>query len=410
MKLGDLKRWSAYWQQLQSAVLAPSVDQAALDAAVRQSQASLPVPVVWLLGKTQAGKTSIIHCLTGSPTAEIGNGFQPCTRSARLYDHPAEAPVVRFLDTRGLGERAYDPDEDIRYCEAQANLVVAVMKVADQRQEAVFEVLRTVRERHPEWPLVLVQTGLHELYPPNAGHLLPWPYADEPLPQRIPADLRRALQAQRSAFDALPGTGPSRAVAVDLTLPEDGFAPPDYGLAELWAAIEAVSTLGLQERLGTDEAVSDVYAHAAHQHIVGHALTAAGLGALPVVDVVSVSMVQAKLMHSLAALYGQRWDRRAITEFIALIGAGVATGWVARMLGRSVVKVIPVWGQTIGAVWGASASGASTYALGKAAVYFLARRRAGFAVDRAMLRGIYDEALARGVRLLRGRAGVVDDA
>ncbi|HRP97678.1 MAG TPA: hypothetical protein PL143_15665 [Rhodocyclaceae bacterium] len=121
-------------------------------------------------------------------------------------------------------------------------------------------------------------------------------------------------------------------------------------------------------------------------------------------------MVQAKLLHGLAALYGQRWDRRAISEFVALIGAGVATGWVARMLGRSVVKVIPVWGQTVGAVWGASASGASTYALGKAAVYFLARRRAGLAVDRAALRRIYDDALARGARLLRGRTGAADDS
>lgn len=410
MKLRELKSWSEYWQRLQTAVLAPGVDQAALDAALRESQARMPVPVVWLLGKTQAGKTSIIRALTGSAAAEIGNGFQPCTRSARLYDHPADAPVVRFLDTRGLGERSYDPDEDIRYCESQANLLVAVMKVADQRQEAVFEVLRTVRRRHPDWPLVLVQTGLHELYPPGAAHLTPWPYADEPLPQRVPADLRRALLAQRSEFGTLPGSGPTRAVAVDLTLPEDGFVPADYGLAELWTAIEAVSSLGLHERLCADEAVRDLYARTAHQHIVGHALTAAGLGALPVVDLVSVSMVQAKLLHGLAALYGQRWDRRAISEFVALIGAGVATGWVARMLGRSVVKVIPVWGQTVGAVWGASASGASTYALGKAAVYFLARRRAGLAVDRAALRRIYDDALARGARLLRGRTGAADDS
>jgi uncharacterized protein (DUF697 family) len=405
MKLRDLTNWSDYWQRLQTALLAPAPDAAALEAALRDARARLPVPVVWLLGKTQAGKTSIIRALTGSAAAEIGNGFQPCTRSARFYDYPADAPVVRFLDTRGLGERAYDPDDDIRYCEAQAHLVVAVMKVADLRQQAVLDVLATVRARHPDWPLLLVQTGLHELYPPGTGHLMPWPYDEEPLPQRVPADLRRALLAQRRSLAALPGSGRTDAVAVDLTLPEDGFAPTDYGLAELWAAIEAISSLGLRERLGADDAVRDLYARTAHPHIVGHALTAAGLGALPVVDLVSVSMVQAKLLHALAALYGQRWERRMIVEFVGLLGAGVASGLVARMLGRSVVKAIPVWGQTVGAVWGASASGASTYALGKAAVYFLARHRDGHAVDAAALRRIYADALERGARLLRERFG-----
>ena len=65
-----------------------------------------PLPVLWLIGKAQAGKTSIIRALTGSETAQIGNGFQPCTRTARFYDFPNEAPVARFLDTRGLGEVA----------------------------------------------------------------------------------------------------------------------------------------------------------------------------------------------------------------------------------------------------------------------------------------------------------------
>ena len=35
----------------------------------------LPIPVFWLLGKTQAGKTSLIRAITGSDAAEIGNGF-----------------------------------------------------------------------------------------------------------------------------------------------------------------------------------------------------------------------------------------------------------------------------------------------------------------------------------------------
>ena len=32
-------------------------------------------PVVWLLGKVQSGKTSIVRELTQATTAEIGNGY-----------------------------------------------------------------------------------------------------------------------------------------------------------------------------------------------------------------------------------------------------------------------------------------------------------------------------------------------
>ena len=60
-------------------------------------------PVLWLLGKVQSGKTSIVRAFTGSDEATIGNGFTPATRTARLFAFPPEAPVLRFLDTRGLG-------------------------------------------------------------------------------------------------------------------------------------------------------------------------------------------------------------------------------------------------------------------------------------------------------------------
>src|SRR5438477_1079915 len=73
-----------------------------------------PIPVFWLFGKTQSGKTSIIKYLTGADQAEIGQGFKPCTRFARQYQFPtAEAPLLTFLDTRGLEEPGYDPQEEI---------------------------------------------------------------------------------------------------------------------------------------------------------------------------------------------------------------------------------------------------------------------------------------------------------
>lgn len=395
------KERADFWRDLREALLNPRIDPGKLDEALNAARARQPLPVLWLLGKAQAGKTSIVRALTGSDAAEIGNGFQPCTRTARFYDFPAEAPVARFLDTRGLGEVAYDPADDIHYCESRAHLVLGVMKASDIRQDAVFEVLRAVRRRHPEWPVLIAQTGLHEAYPPGGEHILPYPYDRQPLPLQVPHDLARALRAQRERLGILPGSAPARWVPIDLTLPEDGWQPADYGLEALWAAIGEVSALGLQARLRGDAGVLDAYARAAHPHIVGHALIAAGIGAFPVVDLVGVPAVQAKLLHGLATLYGQRWDRRTVPEFLGLLGVGVSAGYLARLFGREAVKFVPWWGQTVGAMWGATASGATTYALGKTAGYYFASRRRGGPVDAEALRHVYAEALAAGATFLK---------
>src|SRR3954466_7578686 len=78
-----------------------------------------PVPVFWLFGKTQSGKTSIIKFLTGADDAEIGHGFRPCTRFSRQYQFPTdEAPLLTFLDTRGVDEPGYEPDVDLALFDA----------------------------------------------------------------------------------------------------------------------------------------------------------------------------------------------------------------------------------------------------------------------------------------------------
>src|SRR5688572_8318563 len=157
-------------------------------------------PVVWLLGKVQSGKTSIIRAVTGASDAEIGDGFRPCTRTARLYAFPDDMPVLRFLDTRGLGEADYDPTEDLAFSESTAHLVLATVRAMDTDQSALFGALRQVRTRHPDWPIVVAQTSLHDAYAPGQDHIFPYPFEPE-APRdaiaRIPTDLMRALAHQR---------------------------------------------------------------------------------------------------------------------------------------------------------------------------------------------------------------------
>jgi hypothetical protein len=65
-----------------------SAREARLQEYLERLRQRLPVPVFWLFGKTQSGKTSLIKSLTGAEAAEIGKGFQPCTRFSREYQFP----------------------------------------------------------------------------------------------------------------------------------------------------------------------------------------------------------------------------------------------------------------------------------------------------------------------------------
>src|SRR6266480_4920994 len=149
---------------------------AQLQERLEQLRHRIPVPVFWLFGKTQSGKTSIIKFLTGADAAEIGQGFQPCTRFSRQYQFPTpEAPLVTFLDTRGLDEPDYDPQEDLARFNDQAHVVVVTVKALDHAQENVLRHLRTLRAARPSRPVLLVLTCLHEAYP-QQQHPLPYPY------------------------------------------------------------------------------------------------------------------------------------------------------------------------------------------------------------------------------------------
>ncbi len=336
-------------------------------------------PVVWLVGKVQSGKTSIVRTLTGASDAEIGAGYRACTRTARIFDFPPEAPIIRFLDTRGLGEVAYDPAADIAYCEDRAHLILAVVKALDAEQSAVVDAVRAARARHPEWPLIVAQTSLHEGYPPGHGHVLPYPFDGDGAANAVPEPLMRALEHQRTLFEGIPGRGPVRFVPIDLSLPGDGLEPVDYGRQALIAALVAVAPaavrLAVQELPGAAE--DEAHVRSVNAHILGFAAAAGASDALPVVGVVTVPALQATMLRQLASLYDVSWDRRSYAEFIAALGGGVVLRTASTFGIRQLVKLVPVYGQTIGAATAAAASFAATYAIGKAASYYLERRRRG---------------------------------
>lgn len=381
----------------------PRLDEQALQQRLEQIRQTLPVPVFWLLGKAQSGKTSLVRALTGSSRAEIGNGFRPCTRTAQLYAFPNEEEAfLRFLDTRGLGEAGVSEDDilrgvaeadSLRANESQSHLLVVVVKAMDHAQQPVLEAFRQITRRHPRWPVVVLQTALHEGYPsPATRHLMPYPYGADPLPPAVPADLARSLARQREWFPA----GRVRFVPVDFTLPEDHYDPEHYGRDALWNAIEDALPMGLRGMLEDSAAarlaLGDPHFRAAHPHILFYALAAgaAGVVPLPAIDIPLVLAIQAKLFHTVASLYGQKMNKQWMAEISGTLGLGTAT----RLGVRELLKLIPVPG--LGPGVSALYAGASTYALGRALCAYFEHVRGGTLPDDAALRKLYHEQYARG--------------
>jgi uncharacterized protein (DUF697 family) len=385
--------WNKIWRK----VLAPEVDPRVLDERLRAAKAALPPPVLWLLGKAQAGKTSLVHALTGSSRAEIGGGFRPCTRAAQIYSFPNEDECfLRFLDTRGLGEAGQDAAAELPKLEAQADLIVVVVKAMDHAQQHVLEILRGVTQRHPDWPILVLQTALHEGYPPDAmRHVLPYPYAENvrnasqatppTYSPAVPHDLARSLLAQRELFRGYR----ARFVPVDFTLPEDGFEPVDYGLEQLWSVIEELVPLGLRGMLGQSpaarQAIRGELYRKALPHIVAYSMAAGGAGAvpLPVVDVPLVLASQARMLYKIAEIYQQPMNVARMAEIAGALGIGFLT----RLGVRELLKLVPVPG--LGEGVSALYASASTYALGAALCQYFSRVRGGAKLDVATIRRLY---------------------
>lgn len=386
---------SRRWDVIRQTVLNPGAeaDEAALAAAGAQA------PVIWLLGMVGTGKTSIIRTLTGSSAAEIGAGFRPCTASSRIFDFPAQAPVVRFLDTRGLGEVEYDPAEDLAVCEAQAHVVMAVLRATDPVPQAVFDVLSRLRQRHPHWPVVVAQTTLHDAYTEHA-HPQPYPFGEDGTQASGIAMLDRSLAAQRAAIKALPGKAGVRFAPIDFTMREDGLQPTDYGIETLWSALEHSALEGFITMLRRASR-GDGLERRARAHVQGYAVAAGTIDLVPMAGSLGVPVLQGKMLHSLAVLYGVSWSRRTLTEFAASLGVGTLLHQGGLFGVRQVIKLVPAYGQIVGAATASALSFVVTYALGHAAMVYLRGRQEGESPDRAAVIAEFRRAMAEAGRLAR---------
>ena len=139
--LDDFERRCTGWYDPPTDVIGTAVqaDLQGVAEAVGQVARSLPRPDepmrVVLLGRTQAGKSTLFSHLTGSDVSPVGNGAQRFTRSVVAMPLVGRADVV-VVDTSGVGALDGDEDREVALDAARrADLVVWVATSNSQPSE-----------------------------------------------------------------------------------------------------------------------------------------------------------------------------------------------------------------------------------------------------------------------------------
>lgn len=344
-----------------------SVDDQQVAEILQTVRAELPTTEALLIGKPQAGKSSIVRGLTGVSAEIVGQGFRPHTQHTERYAYPSEdLPLLMFTDTVGLGDVNQDTAAIIQELAGglqqqtgRARVLILTVKITDFATESLRQIAQHLRQQHPSIPCLLAVTCLHEVYPPDVNNHPTYPPQFE--------DVQRAFAAIQAGFAGIC----DRAILLDFTLEEDGFTPVFYGLealrdalADLLPEAEARTIHQLLEGQAGEQ-LGTLYRDVGRRYMLPFSIMAATLAAVPLPF--ATMPVLTALQVSMVGLLGRLYGRVLTPSQAGGVVSAIAGGFLAQAIGRELIKFLPGFGSIIAASWAA----AYTWALGEGAcVYF----------------------------------------
>jgi uncharacterized protein (DUF697 family)/predicted GTPase len=364
------------------------VDETRIASILASVRSQLPTTEALLIGKPQAGKSSIVRGLTGVGAEIVGQGFRPHTQHTERYAYPAdELPLLIFTDTVGLGDVAQNTDEIIQELTTEldketekARVLILTIKINDFATDTLRQIASNLREKYPQIPFLLVVTSLHELYPsPDTEH--------PEYPPHFP-EIERAFQEIKKTFQGLF----NKAILIDFTLEEDGYQPVFYGLttlrdtlAELLPEAESRTIHQLlDEKVGSE--LGSLYRDTARRYILAFTIMAATAAAVPLPF--ATMPVLTALEVSMVSLLGQLYGQKISASQAGGILSAIAGGFFAKAIGRELIKFIPGLGAVISASWAA----AYTWALGEGACTYFGDLVGGKKPDPEKIKSVMQDA------------------
>lgn len=354
-------------QVAQTALKWFSVNEDRVKEILETVRAELPTTEALLIGKPQAGKSSIVRGLTGVSAEIVGQGFRPHTQNTERYNYPSsDLPLLVFTDTVGLGDVKQDTQiiiqeliGDLKQKSQGARVLILTVKITDFATDTLRQIAQQLRKQYPDIPCLLAVTCLHELYPD--------PQADHPDYPPVFEEIERSFAAMQQNFVGIC----DRAVLIDFTLEEDGYNPVFYGLeafrdalAQLLPEAESRAIHQLLDK-EAGEKIGNLYRDVGRRYILSFAIAAATLAAVPLP--LATMPVLTSLQVSMVGLLGQLYGQKLTPSQAGGVVSAIAGGFLAQAIGRELVKFIPGFGSLIAASWAA----AYTVALGEGAcVYF----------------------------------------
>jgi uncharacterized protein (DUF697 family)/predicted GTPase len=359
-------------------------------------RAQLPTTEALLIGKPQAGKSSIVRGLTGVSAEIVGQGFRPHTQFTERYAYPSsELPLLIFTDTVGLGDIDRDTNSliqelvgDLEVETTRPRIIILTVKINDFAIDTLRQIAKELRQKYPQIPCLLAVTCLHEIYPTT--------HTDHPEEPTSIESVDRAYTAIQQAFAGLF----DRSVLIDFTLTDDGYTPEFYGLETMRATLadllpeaesRAMSQLlesGTSATDGEGDKIGNIYRDVARRYILPCSIAAATVAAIPLpfADLPLLTAIQVSMVVLLGKLYGQ-----TITPSQAGgVVSAIAGGFFAQLVARQSIKFIPGFGSVISASWAA----AYTVALGEAACVYFGDLMGGKKPDPQQIQAVMAEAFA----------------
>ncbi len=386
-------------QAAQTVVQWFSVSEAQVAEILEAVRAELPTTEALLIGKPQAGKSSIVRGLTGVSAEIVGQGFRPHTQHTERYAYPSsDLPLLIFTDTVGLGDVNQDTQTiiqelvgDLQQESRSARILILTVKINDFATDTLRHIATQLRQQYPDIPCLLAVTCLHEVYPPST--------ADHPAYPPDYEEVNRAFAAIEKAFAGLC----DRAVTIDFTLEEDGYTPVFYGLealrdtlADLLPEAEARTIYQLLDREEAGKQLGNLYRDVGRRYMLAFAIMAAAIEAvpLPFASLPVLTALQVSMVGLLGRLYGQTLTPSQAGGVVSAI----ASGFLARAVGRELVKFIPGFGSVIAASWAA----AYTWALGEGACVYFGDLMGGKKPDPQKIQSVMQEAFKTAQERFKG--------
>ena len=314
-----------------------------LSAKWEERQAEMGKVNILIAGRSGVGKSTLVNAIFGREVAKTGLG-RPVTDSIVWYE-PDDLPV-RLCDTRGLELARYAETlgalrDEIRRADPPIHVLwLCIAEPSGRIEDAERELLAMCRAQGIPGITVLTKAWLLE-------------------------DMTQA------AREGLPGTAD-----VIRVMARGADGGPPRGIVELVQSTLRLLEGGARDAFNAAQQVDIEAKRSAALKVAAGAAASAGLAAatpVPLADSAGVLTVNIGMIAGIAVAMGVPLSRANMLPVATSIVGALAVTFGARMLGGSILKLIPGVGSVVGGAINAGLASSATYGLGHGFTEYLCR-------------------------------------